>query len=186
MEGMKFIEGDLLDCPQADLIAQQCNCLTVRGHGLSAAISARFPAADCYARRRPVGKRNLAVPEDRGKPGTAQIVDNKVVNLFGQWRPGKVNANYFDAYPEFPLRAETVDARAAWFRAALEDMARQLTKPKTLIAFPYQIGCGLAGGDWRRYLMILRDFEAAHKDRLEVMIVTLKKSVHVLEKRKRE
>lgn len=183
---MKFIDGDLLNCPQADLIAQQCNCLTVKGSGLYAAISTKFPAADCYARRRTLGKRNLAVAEDRSKPGTSEIVwAVKVVNMFGQWRPGKVNANYFDSYPECKERAESTEARAAWFKAALADMLRQLTKPKTVIAFPSRIGCGLAGGDWRRYLMMLRDFEMANADRVELLIVNPVPSKPA-EKRKRE
>jgi hypothetical protein len=181
---MKFIDGDLLDLPQADLIAQQCNCLTVKSQGLAASLAAKFPIANCYAKRRPVGKRNLAIAEDRDKPGTA-LITGKVINLFGQWRPGKINASCFDSYPECPSRAESVDARADWFKLALADMLRQLTKPKTVIGIPFRIGCGLAGGDWRRYLMMLREFEEKHASRVEFIIVT-PPAAKPAEKRKRE
>jgi hypothetical protein len=30
------------------------------------------------------------------------------------------------------------------------------------LAFPYGIGCGLAGGDWKVYETMLRDWAAAH------------------------
>lgn len=183
---MKFIDGDLLELPQADFIVQQCNCLTVKDHGLSAAIATKFPTANCYAKRRAIGKRNLAVPQDRSKPGTALITD-KVINLFGQWRPGKIDAAYFDAYPEYAARAETVDARAAWFREALADMLRQLTKPKSVVGVPFRIGCGLAGGDWRRYLMMLREFEEANAARVEFIIVNpVVAAAKPVVKRKRE
>jgi len=174
---MRFIVGDLLDCPEADVIAHQCNCLTVRGHGLAAAVARKYPAADCYTRRRPVSARkNLAAADDRATPGTASILaDGRVVALFGQWRPGRIGAPYFAAYPEYLALPETAEARAVWFKAALEDMIRQLparTRP-TLIGVPHLIGCDLAGGDWATYLQMLVEFEQAHKDRVEILVVRL-------------
>lgn len=33
-------------------ILQQCNCLTIRGHGLSDTLARAFPYADIYSNRR--------------------------------------------------------------------------------------------------------------------------------------
>lgn len=179
---MRFVTGDLLDQP--DFIAQQCNCLTVRGHGLAAAIARRFPAADCYARRRALGRRNLAVVEDRATPGTAAL-DGRVLHLFGQWRPGPTRTSYWLAYPECLARIETAEARLDWFRAALVDALRLLPPDgRSTIAVPTLIGCGLAGGDWTAYLAALTEYEAAHADRVEIVVVQLPPPAPA-EKRKR-
>ena len=34
--------------------------------------------------------------------------------------------------------------------------------PPASVAFPHQIGCGLAGGNWATYEAMLEDFAAAH------------------------
>lgn len=44
------IRGDLLPSP-CDALVQQCNCVTMLAHGLSAHIAARFPYADVYGNR---------------------------------------------------------------------------------------------------------------------------------------
>lgn len=67
-DSITYFDGDLLTHP-CDLIVHQCNCLTVRNHGLAAVIAEAMPEADIYARRAPVrAGRNLARPEDRGVP----------------------------------------------------------------------------------------------------------------------
>jgi hypothetical protein len=56
------------------VICQICNCVTVKGHGLSADIAQRYPYADVYSQRKAVSpNRNLARKEDRSVPGTTQL-----------------------------------------------------------------------------------------------------------------
>ena len=83
--------GDVLKVTTVDAIVQQCNCLAVKAHGLSQPIADRYLWADPYRIRRPEGKRNLAVREDRAVPGSIQILKNPtgdtpdVIVLYAQW-----------------------------------------------------------------------------------------------------
>jgi hypothetical protein len=71
-----YVHGDLLFMKIP--IVQQCNCLTVKTHGLSQSIAERYPWANLYATRRPLGHRNLAIKADRGRPGTIRILSNGI------------------------------------------------------------------------------------------------------------
>jgi hypothetical protein len=139
------VDGDVLDRP---VIVHQTNCLTVRPHGLSAAVAARFPWADVYGERQAQGRQNLAVPEDRGRPGTIEVRtdgDTTVISLMGQWDYGLPTLK--------PLgrptgHTDTAASRIGWFRDGLAEI-EALDLP--CVAFPHGVGCGLAGGDWELY-----------------------------------
>lgn len=183
---MKYVNGDLLQCAEADWIVQQCNCLTVRAHGLAQTLFAKFPNANCYAKRRAIGQRNLAVDADRAAPGSVSLVDDKVVNMFAQWRPGSTSSKWFSSYPEFPGEKETVEAREKWFQQCLDALSLLGGERKLTIAFPFRIGCGLAGGDWDRYSAMIAAFEQKNKERITVLIVVCKSDEKEAGKRKRE
>lgn len=86
---MRTVIGDIVKSKD-QYILQQCNCLTVRGHGLSETLARAFPYADIYSERRPQGNRNLAIEDDRAKPGTVSICMDPqgnnpgIICLFGQ------------------------------------------------------------------------------------------------------
>lgn len=170
-----IVKGDLLQAPD-DYIVQQCNCLTVRAHGLSAAIAVKFPEANVYKQRRGVGQRNLAMLEDRGKPGTIVVMD-RVINLLAQWRPGKVQSGYAHIYPESsPPESEL--QRQLWFQQCLETLALFLQGQAVTLAFPYGIGCGLAGGDWTCYLAMIQDFAKANTNlKIKIYKLLLRSSI---------
>lgn len=135
-----------------EYIVHQCNCTVVKPHGLSATIAKTFPDACAYARRRQLTPtRNLAVLEDRPKPGTIAVFGERpVISLFGQFEMGRSGA--FDrglGVPDSPAD------RIKYFKAGLIEIAK--LNPKSL-AFPYKIGCGLGGGDWPTYRKMLEDF----------------------------
>lgn len=161
------IQGDLL-LVDADYIVHQCNCLTVRSHGLAKTIAERRPYADIYAERTPMGRRNCAVPEQRGKPGSI-AVRKDVVCLLAQWRPGRVQAPYWQRYPE-SQPVESRQQRLKWFRQCLQQLSQYLESQTATVAFPYKIGCGLAGGNWTLYKNAIDGFAAANKN-LQVLIV---------------
>lgn len=173
-------DGNLLDAPGVHFIVQQCNCLTLRAHGLSADIAARFPrhVTNPYAQRKSVGNGNLATPETRGRPGMAvwfptggEPPTPTIVCLLAQWRPGHVYGPLWPRYPEFlgdTGGPETAARRLTWFKRALADFKRCLDievlnwadahteteaapLPPLVVAFPHGIGCGLGGGDWSQY-----------------------------------
>lgn len=158
---MQIVQGDITEA-KVDYIVQQCNCLTVRAHGLSETLEKKFPHAHLYGRRRSLDSRNLAVLEDRPLPGTAVILQGEpnIVCLFGQWRPGKISSPYFDSYPESDP-PETSSQRLAWFRSALWSLGNYLeatSSRRVKIALPWKIGCGLAGGDWNDYFLVIQSF----------------------------
>lgn len=188
------IVGNLLTV-KADYIVHQANCLTVKSHGLAAAIFVKYPAANCYARRTAVAERNLATPETRDKPGTIKI-DGRVVHLFAQWAPGRV-----DAYPSYPAATpagESAAMRVSWFTLCLtkleQELVYQCSRPvpgptkvevfrTVTVAFPCRIGSDLAGGDWNVYRGMLLEFAQRVQHVAKVLIVRLPTAT---EKRKRE
>ena len=56
---------------------------------------------------------------------------------------------------------DTPQEREQWFAQCLEELG-QCDSYQNL-AFPYQIGCGLAGGNWSRYLSMIEDFAVKYK-----------------------
>jgi hypothetical protein len=62
---IKIVQGSLLDATE-EYIEQQCNCVTVKSHGLSQQISDKYPWANVYKRRTQIGSRNCA--KDRSTP----------------------------------------------------------------------------------------------------------------------
>lgn len=148
---VQVVQGNLLDATE-QYIAQQCNCYTVRGHGLSATIAKHFgPSGDPYATRKAQGRRNLAIPEDRDVPGTIRVLNERIICMFAQLCPGKPGK--FTSYPKWD--SDTAKQREKWFEeclGAIEEIC------PTSVAFPWTIGCGLAGGDWATYKQMIEEF----------------------------
>jgi O-acetyl-ADP-ribose deacetylase (regulator of RNase III) len=143
--------GDLLTTPEK-YIVHQCNCVSKGAAGLAKKIFTAFPYADCYSDR-----------DTPSEMGTISICGNGldqrfVINLFGQYSPGL--ACYF---------GDTSENRKEAFQKALDSIAK--IPDLESIAFPYGIGCGLAGGDWKKYEVMIIDF--AEKVSASVYIVVL-------------
>lgn len=164
MPAYTVVKGDLLDAKE-ELILQQNNCVSVRPHGLSKAIAHRFPYADPYILRRAIGTRNMAIDEDRPIPGSIHVFSPPVgesgpafVSLFAQYgmgRPYAYNNSGSDAHPD------SHEDRLRWFESCL-DMVASL-QPKS-VAMPYNIGCGLAGGNWAEYEPVIDRWAMSHPD----------------------
>lgn len=135
--------ANLLDATE-DFICHQCNCVTTTPYGLSAQIFQKFPYANTYAQRiSNPSSRNFARLDTQSVPGTIDVT-GKVINIYAQYGPGKPNS-FNDTYEQ----------RKTWFKNCLNHIAT--LKPKSL-AFPYNIGCGLAGGVWSEYEAMLTVF----------------------------
>lgn len=134
------------------LIAQQCHCNSKikKGAGLAAKISKKLPYADFYVNRK-----------KDSVPGTIKVVGKGkkrwVCAMFAQFQPGKCD------------NKETSEVREAWFKSCLDKIGK--IKNLREIAFPYKIGCGLAGGDWNSYKTMIEKFAFCHK--IKVYIVCL-------------
>lgn len=144
---LKIIKGDLLDAEEYH-IAQQCNCVTVKSHGLSKVIANKWPEADVYAKRQQLDSRNCAI--NRSEPGTVEkchLDDKIILCMFAQYCPGKVGwcSRVYDS-------DETAKDRQRWFSECLDIIDDDETI--SVVAMPYGIGCGLAGGNWQKYWII--------------------------------
>jgi O-acetyl-ADP-ribose deacetylase (regulator of RNase III) len=135
---LTLIDGDLLDAPEK-FICHQCNCVTKSARGLSAAIFDRFPYADAY-RERGAQKSTAGTIQIRGNGADQRFV----VNMFAQISGGKPKAN------------ESAARRVSLFRACLAELAK--VRNLESVAFPYLIGCGMAGGNWDQYRSELERF----------------------------
>lgn len=152
IEYIKIVSGDLLNADE-EYICQQTNCISVNAHGLSKTIRNKF-GIDPYSHRKSLNGRNHAIPEDCDKHGTIKVYQKafqkeiKVICMFAQYGMGKPFSYGNNVEDSF-------EKRLHWFKLCLFEIAK--LKPRSL-AFPYNIGCGLAGGNWDDYFSALTYF----------------------------
>lgn len=158
------VTGDIVnDVIPEEFIVHQINALTVSNPaGLAAALYKKYPEANVYSERRALGGRNLAVVADRPQLGSI-LVRGKIINLVGQHAPGKSGMWYKDVRPKVEDDART---RLRAFESGLANIA--VLQPKS-IAFPWHVGCGMAGGSWKDYSAAIKDF-AVRLPRCKVVI----------------
>jgi hypothetical protein len=148
---LKIVEEDLLNASE-EYICQQTNCISTNAHGLSETIRLNFDI-DPYSHRQPLNGRNHAIPKHCDIPGTIKVFSNgkvKVICMFAQYgmgKPYKYGNNIEDSYAK----------RFLWFKTCLFEISK--LRPQS-IAFPYNIGCGLAGGNWDNYLSAIDYFSS--------------------------
>jgi O-acetyl-ADP-ribose deacetylase (regulator of RNase III) len=118
-------------------IVHQTNCCTTYPKGLSKHIFDKFPDANVYKCRNHFLK-------NYDKPGTI-IVRGKIINAMGQWDKSKPKGD-FDSYKN----------RLAWFSQCMNAIVN--INGIESLAFPYKIGCGLAGGNWDDYFTTIKRF----------------------------
>ncbi len=141
---LKIIDGNLFDATE-QYLCHQCNCITTKAAHLAAAMFARFPEADVYSPRQSSPTRGT--PSIDEQPGMIAI-RGRVIALFGQ---------YYPSFPRYPdSKRDGYAAREGYFKQCLQ----RITGIPGLksIAFPFQIGCGAAGGDWAKYRHMIREF----------------------------
>ena len=149
--GCEVVVGDLLEST-ADVIAHQCNCVTVKGRGLYSALVEKFPYCDVYSRRKD--------SKARPKLGSVEVCKSEnakapsIACLYAQLGPGKPG----QASKKYGVKssADTAEKRLEYFENSLSALAAIANNEQwKSIAFPYNIGCGLAGGDWKHYSRML-------------------------------
>jgi len=154
---IQVVEYNLLEHP-ATFIAHQCNCVSTKSKGLSESIFNKWPIANTYSRRSDGFKDSLGGLE------TCLVGNSKyVINMYAQFYPGK---------PKHPN--DTYKVRETAFKKCLDKIPNQVnsllnfgTEVKNPdIAFPFGIGCGLAGGYWNTYYSMLEDFEEVYSNKV--------------------
>lgn len=123
-------------------ISHQCNCLTQHSAGTALSIFNKYPYANTYKNR-----------DKSDSLGTIKIlgdgIDNRfVINMFAQHYPGK---------PKYPnSQLDGIQVRQQSFYQCLLKISK--IPELESIAFPYGIGCNLAGGNWEYYYGVLNNF----------------------------
>jgi len=145
------IEGDLLEC-DVQYIAHQCNCVSKTASGLAGDIFKKFPWADIYSPR----KKCDNLPMDGQEFGEIVVCgdgeqERYVINMMAQYRGGGIIESV-----QGEDQKDGEIARKEHFMKALN----KITKIENLkeIAFPYGVGCGIAGGDWNVYAELIDRF----------------------------
>lgn len=170
------ITGDLLKAG-VDVVVHQISSMPYKSHGLSKSIATRFKWADQYGYRTQMGTRNLATPETRPECGSIVTSFNPedvgcpraVIGIVGQLDFGMPGYKW--------SRVDPVDDSAAkrllWFEDGLtRTLECTVSKGYKTVALPYLIGCGLAGGDWAKYIAVIDDVAALYPA-LDVQLVKL-------------
>lgn len=132
-----FKDGDILEVKD-QYIAQQCNCMTRNYKGLSKAIVEKFPWATFY-------ESSIRTPGTITVLGDEKYNQRKVIGMYAQRHPGS---------PKFSNDTEVM--RMQWFQECLNRIAK-IPDIKE-VGFPYNIGCGLAGGCWNIYRPMIEKF----------------------------
>lgn len=145
----KVVLGDLLEY-DSQYVCHQANCVSSGASGIAAAIFAKWPESNVYACRE---------EGYRDEPGTIKV-RGRVINMFAQYYPGGQN-NYSN---------DNEQKRIEYFQSCLNEISK--IEGLKSVAFPYLIGCSIAGGDWGKYQAMIENF--AHKmTNVEVTIVRL-------------
>ena len=151
---LKIIDGDLLEAKEK-YIVHQTNCVSSIASGLAYHLFKKYPYADVYSER--LNSNYYSYGSDivtkKDIPGTILIRGNGkdkryVINLMGQYYPGLPNMS--------KDHMDNEDHRRQYFYQCLVKIS-QIPELES-IAFPYKIGCGLAGGDFKVYFNILKNF----------------------------
>lgn len=148
---MIHVNGDLLTAP-FQFIAHQVNCRGVMGAGIALQIKNKYP--EVYNAYKVFCDINTAKPP-LGKSLCVWTKDNHcIINVFGQLGYGRAQqqTDYEALYSGFAMAAEEIR------NTFLDGNPRY----QILIAIPYGIGCGLAGGDWEKVEEILKLIEKNH------------------------
>ncbi len=157
---IKEINGDITKI-NTQYIAHQCNCISKHAYGLAKILFETFPWSDIYKER--VSTDHSDFHPDC--PGEISIHGNGqdqryVINMLAQFWPGKPkqNEDILDGYK----------VREKYFKSCLKKII-QIENLES-VAFPVNIGCGLAGGDWKQYKSFIEVFAKA-KENTEVLLI---------------
>jgi hypothetical protein len=174
---IRIVTGDLLSAPQA-VIAQQCCCMPVIPRGLSKSFADEL-RVDFYAKHKQrVVNASVARRKDRPEPGSIEC--EPIMGKDGQWAVA-LYAQYGHAklIPTGPFRDGVPDGRAerlGYFTQCLQELALWMrTNGHKSVAFPYGIGCGMAGGKWPEYLGTLINWSKTNED-ITVVMYKIEKS----------
>ena len=151
---LKFENGNIVT-GNYPVFCHQVNCKGVMGSGLAKQIRDTYP--EVYGKYR----QQSALGNNLGQVLAVRTNDNRLcINMYSQDDYGRTKC-----HTDYMAFKRCLQKIAALMKSA--GMSRFKT-----IAFPYGIGCGLAGGDWRIVLKMLQSL--ADEIQQDVVIVRFK------------
>lgn len=138
------IDGDLLQASE-EIIGHQVNCQGVMGSGVAKALR------DRYGNLYPAYKQLCNQYDSHELLGRCQLVrtgSKFTANLFGQLNFGRQNVLYTNYEA---------------LKQSLIILKEEAKRNSYSIALPYNIGCGLANGDWNVVEAMLQDVFADYE-----------------------
>jgi len=142
-----IIQGDIFQSDVNIAIAHQVNCVTRGAKGIARKIFLHHPYSNVYEET----TRQCGNIEIRGDLSKGQRV---IIAMFAQYYPGK------------PCPKDTYEERKEWFEECLEAISE--LRSDYDIAFPWCIGCGLAGGEWKDYHQMIDIFASSYKKKVYI------------------
>jgi O-acetyl-ADP-ribose deacetylase (regulator of RNase III) len=157
---IEFVKGDILDAKEK-YIAHQTNSVSNQAAGLAHHIFLKYPYANIYSHRPYPYK---ATGQDL--PGHCVIrgdglKDRLIVAIMGQYFPGSPKS-------QTSLLDSSI-VREGYFNRCLVELSHMNNIES--IAFPKNVGCGLAGGNWTNYLRMLEAFAIGLKQNQGARVV---------------
>lgn len=138
---IKIVKGNILDTTK-DIICHQVNCMGVMGSGLAKQIRNKYPEVYPSYIKYCKGCKDNDPKNLLGEVQTIPCSDGKIIaNLFGQYRYGR-DKQYTDYNA---------------LKTSLEGILQVAKMFNNTIAIPYNLGCGLAGGDWNIVYKIIEE-----------------------------
>jgi O-acetyl-ADP-ribose deacetylase (regulator of RNase III) len=138
-----MIKYDSIINANEQYIVHQTNTKSKKAKGLSKSIFDEFPYSNEYKED---NSRKIGEVSIKGDG----IKQRYIINLYGQINPGAPKSN--DSY----------ENRKKWFAQCLKKISK--IENLSTIAFPYNIGCGLAKGKWEDYFDMIKNFAETRSD----------------------
>lgn len=160
IEYIQIINDDLLNANE-DYIVHQCNCISTNAKTLAKQIFDKYNYADSYKKRSRNNKSTYSIP------GTIEIFGNGndqryIINAYAQYYPASCKYDN-----------DTPAKRLMWFKTCLINISKIENIQTKTIAMPFNIGCGIAGGNWDLYYNLISDF--ANKEKINVTLYKFNK-----------
>lgn len=157
---MRLVKGDLLKLAEAgefDIIIHGCNCFCTMGGGIARKIADRWPVVKNIDAK--------TVSGDRNKLGTYTSADVAV-------RGGFDKLKVINAYTQYSTSGVKDVFEYDAFIQVLASIANitNASNTKVRIGLP-KIGCGLAGGNEKRIIGIIKAFSDKVAEKAEVTVV---------------
>ena len=177
------------------IIVQINNCVSrkLHMHSFCWNLTQYFPYANPYTHRKAGPYGNLTHVLFRPSPGTINIAIPKpgctgpsIACCFSQYRMGHSQSTYYmyckntdEEYRVMSLTKDSYSHRLEYFDKCLNILTEKLLCMSNIkiVVFPRYIGCGMAGGNWYDYEIIISRFC------FELKIVRPDIVVHIVERK---